>query len=169
MTTDVIAEDPRWRGTGIESLASRAVEATLEHLDLYPDDWNVTVLACDAARISALNARFRETPAPTNVLSWPSVERAAAERGARPEPPAGDPELGDVAISFETCLAEAREGGVPLETHVIHLVVHATLHLLGYSHDDDSDADLMEATEKAILQSLGVPDAHSRNETGERP
>ena len=169
MTTDVIAEDPRWRGTGIESLASRAVEATLEHLDLDPSDWNVSVLACDAARIAALNARFRDTPEPTNVLSWPSVERVAAERGARPEPPAGDPELGDIAISFETCLAEAREGGVPLETHALHLVVHAALHLLGYNHDDESDADLMEATETAILQSLGVPDAHSRKETGERP
>ncbi len=169
MTTDVIAEDPRWRGTGIESLASRAVEATLAHLDLDPDGWNVTVLACDAARTAALNARFRDTPAPTNVLSWPSAERAAAGRGARPAPPKGDPELGDIAISFETCLAEAREGGVPLEAHVLRLVVHATLHLLGYSHDDDSDADLMEATERAILQSLGVPDVHSRNGTAERP
>lgn len=169
MTTDVIAEDPRWRGTGIESLASRAVDATLEHLDLDPNGWNVTVLACDAARIAALNARFRDTLAPTNVLSWPSFERAAAERGERPAPPAGDPDLGDIAISFETCLAEAREGGVPLETHVLHLVVHAALHLLGYNHDDESDADLMEATETAILQSLGVPDAHSRKGTGERP
>ncbi len=168
MTTDVIAEDPRWRGTGVESLASRAVEATLEHVDLDPGDWNVTVLACDAARMAALNARFRDRPRPTNVLSWPSVERGAAETGERPAPPAGDPGLGDIAISFETCLAEAREGGVPLEAHVLHLVVHATLHLLGYSHDDDSDADLMEATETAILQSLGVPDAHSRKETGKR-
>ena len=169
MTTDVIAEDPRWRGTGIESLASRAVEATLDHLDLDPDEWNVTVLACDAARIAALNARFRDTPAPTNVLSWPSVERSAAKRGARPEPPDGDPELGDIAISFETCLAEARDGGISLEAHVLHLVIHATLHLLGYSHDGDSDADLMEATETAILHSLGVPDAHARKETGKRP
>ncbi len=169
MTTDVIAEDPRWRATGIESLASRAVEATLEYLALDPDGWNVTVLACDAARIAALNTRFRDTPAPTNVLSWPSVERASAERGARPAPPTGDPELGDIAISFETCLAEAREGGAPLEAHVLHLVVHATLHLLGYSHDDESDADLMEATETAILKSLGIPDVHSLKETGERP
>ncbi len=162
MTTDVIAEDSRWRGTGIESLASRAVAATLNHLDLDPDDWNVTVLACDAARIAALNARFRDTPAPTNVLSWPSAERAAVERGERPSPPTGDPELGDIAISFETCLAEAREGGVPLERHVLHLVVHAALHLLGYRHEDDSDADLMEAAETAILQSLGIPDVHSQ-------
>ena len=169
MTTDVIPEDLRWRGTGVESLASRAVEATLEHVGLDPGDWHVTVLACGAARMAALNARFRDRPAPTNVLSWPSVERAAAEMGERPAPPAGDPELGDIAISFETCLAEAREGGVPLDAHVLHLVVHATLHLLGYSHDDDSDADLMEATETAILQSLGVPDAHSRKETGKRP
>ncbi|MYA87831.1 MAG: rRNA maturation RNase YbeY [Boseongicola sp. SB0662_bin_57] len=169
MTTDVIAEDPRWRGTGVEALASRAVKAALEHVDLDPGDWNVTILACDAARIAALNARFRGTPMPTNVLSWPSAERAAAERGERPAPPAGDSELGDIAISFETCLAEAREGGVPLEAHVLHLVVHATLHLLGYGHDDDSDADLMEATETAILQSLGASDAHSRKETGDRP
>ena len=169
MTTDVIAEDPRWRGTGIETLASRAVAATLKHLELDPGDWNVTVLACDAARMAALNARFRDTPAPTNVLSWPSAERAAAERGERPPPPFGDPELGDIAISFETCLAEAREGGVPLEEHVLHLVVHAALHLLGYGHEDDSDADLMEATETAILQSLGIPDVHSRKGSEDGP
>ena len=169
MTTDVIAEDARWRGTGIESLASRAVEATLKHLELDPGDWNVTVLACDAARMAALNARFRDRPAPTNVLSWPSVERAAPVRGERPPPPAGDPELGDIAISFETCLAEARDGGVPLEEHVLHLVVHAALHLLGYGHEDDSDADLMEATETAILQSLGIPDDHSRKEPENGP
>ena len=169
MTTDVIAEDPRWRGTGIETLASRAVAATLKHLDLDPDDWSVTVLACDAARIAALNARFRDAPAPTNVLSWPSAERAAAERGERPPPPTGDPELGDIAISFETCLAEAREGGVLLEEHVSHLVVHAALHLLGYGHEDDSDADLMEATETAILQSLGIPDVHSQKGPEDEP
>ncbi len=169
MTTDVIAEDPRWRGTGIESLAPRAVWAALEHLGLDPGDWNVTVLACGAARVAALNARFRDRPAPTNVLSWPSAERAAAERGGRPPPPAGDPDLGDIAISFETCMAEARESGVPLETHVMRLVVHAALHLLGYRHDDDSDAGLMEATETAILRSLAGPDAHSRKAPGKEP
>ncbi len=169
MTTDVIAEDPRWRAAGIESLASRAAAATLEHLDLDPGDWNVTVLACDAVRIAALNARFRDRPTPTNVLSWPSVERAAAEPGARPPPPTGAPELGDIAISFETCLAEAKESGVPLESHVLHLVVHAALHLLGYSHEDESDADLMEATETAILRSLAVPDPHSRQGPGGGP
>ena len=80
--------------------------------------------------------------------------------GDRPAPPEGDPELGDIAIAFETCEREAESGGLSLENHTLHLLVHGTLHLLGYDHEREADADLMESTETAILCKLGVPDPY---------
>ncbi len=160
MSVDVIVEEPRWDAHAFETLCDRAVVATLEHLGLAKGDWEVSVLACDDARIAALNGDFRSKPKATNVLSWPSEDRSAETEGTRPDSPLGDPELGDIAISYETCLREAEAGEIPLEHHTLHLLVHGTLHLLGYDHERDGDADLMEATEIAILCKLGVPDPY---------
>lgn len=160
MSVDVIIEDSRWEEARLEPLAERAVAATLAHLELDPEAWEVTVLGCDDARIAALNADFRGRPAPTNVLSWPSAERGAAVEGAAPLPPEGDPELGDIALAFETCEREAAGQGKPMHQHVLHLVVHGVLHLLGYDHLREGDGDLMESVEIAILAQLGVPNPY---------
>lgn len=161
MLTDTLIEDPRWEAQGFPVLAERAAVATLIHLGLDPSNWEISVLACDDTRIATLNAEFRGKPAPTNVLSWPSVERGAQEAGARPAPPLGpDTELGDIAIAYDTCAAEAAAAGKSLPDHAIHLVVHATLHLLGYDHIRDQDATLMESTEIAILGKLGIRDPY---------
>lgn len=159
MSVDVIVEDARWSGVGIDALAERAVAATLAHLKA---DGEVAVLACDDARIAALNANFRGKNTPTNVLSWPSEERAATDDGARPDAPR-ESELGDIAIAYETCRREAEVAGLTLEDHALHLLIHGTLHLLGYDHERDGDADLMEATEIAILGALGVADPYGRS------
>ena len=156
MAVDVIIEAPRWAEADIEALAETAIDAALSHLGMDPDAWDISILACNDARIAALNASFRDKPKATNVLSWPSEERT-------PEvPPAGDPELGDISIAFDTCQDEAKRGGISLKFHTLHLLVHGTLHLLGYDHEEDADADLMEATETAILAKLGVPNPYER-------
>lgn len=162
MLTEVRIDDDRWQAVGLAGLAERAAAATLVHLGLAPDDWEISVLGCDDARIAVLNGEFRDKPQPTNVLSWPSEERGADRPGARPAlPEAGpDPELGDIAIAYDTCVREAEAGGKPLGDHVTHLIVHAVLHLLGYDHISDQDATLMEATEGAILGKLGVRDPY---------
>ena len=162
MLTDTLIEDPRWQEAGLEGLAETAAQATLAHLGLDPSDWEIAILACDDARIATLNAEFREKPSPTNVLSWPSDERAQDTPGAAPDlpEPGLDPELGDIAIAYETCAREAAEQDKPLADHVTHLLVHGTLHLLGYDHIRDEDATLMEATEVAILGKLGLPDPY---------
>lgn len=80
MTIDVVYEDPRWQEAGLGDLAEAAEHATLAFLGLDPDLCEVAVLACDDARIAELNAEFREKPTPTNVLSWPSEERATPAR-----------------------------------------------------------------------------------------
>jgi probable rRNA maturation factor len=161
VTVDVVIEDDRWATAGIEALSARAVGATLANLRL-GGDWEVVVLGCDDARIAALNADFRGKPRPTNVLSWPSEDRAPEAAGGVPPPPdsADGPELGDIALAYETCVREAAEAGIPFENHVLHLIVHGTLHLLGYDHVRDADGDLMEKTEVEILASLGVPDPY---------
>lgn len=160
--TDTIIEDDRWNAAGLPALAERAAQATLAHLGLDPGAWEIVVMGCDDARIMELNADFRDKPQPTNVLSWPSQERGAEEDGARPDLPDGpDTELGDIAIAFETCTREAAEAQKPMADHVTHLIVHATLHLLGYDHIRDLDATLMEAIEAEILGKLGLEDPYS--------
>lgn len=154
MSVDVIIEDPRW--DGVEAWAEVAVGAALRHLGLSGE---VAVLAADDSRIKTLNASFRDKDQPTNVLSWPSSERGAAQPGTPPAPPE-DEELGDLAIAYETCAKEADAAGVTLQDHTIHLIVHGTLHLLGYDHVHPEDGDLMEATEIAILATLGVADPY---------
>jgi len=159
---DIVIEDARWQAVGLEALAERAEQATLSHLGLRCDDWEIALLACDDARIAVLNGDFRDKPAATNVLSWPSEERGADAPGAVPDvpQPGFDPELGDIAIAYDTCVREATEQGKPLCDHVTHLVVHAILHLLGYDHIRDPDAALMERLEVEILGKLGLPDPY---------
>lgn len=163
---DCIIEDDRWNALDLEALADCAVEATLTHLDLSPEAFEIALLACSDSRIAALNADFRAKATATNVLSWPSEDRAAPEDGGAPERPAkgtsdGPPEeLGDIAIAWETCEKEAMKAGRPLPDHTTHLIIHAVLHLLGYDHERDRDATLMERIEVEILGKMGLPDPY---------
>ncbi len=162
MLTDTIIEDDRWQALDFAALAEEAAQATLAHLGIAAEDWEIAVLACDDARIAALNADFRDKAGATNVLSWPSEERSAEEPGGLPEPPEPgfDPELGDIAIAYDTCAREAEDAGKPMAEHVTHLVVHGVLHLLGYDHIRDKDATLMEGLETAILGKMGIADPY---------
>lgn len=116
-------------------------------------------MGCSDARIAALNADFRGKPRATNVLSWPAVEHRPHAPGARPELPETE-DLGDIAIAFETCETEAQAQGKPFDDHVMHLLVHAVLHLLGYDHENDADAETMEAAERSILSTLNISDPY---------
>jgi probable rRNA maturation factor len=110
---------------------------------------SVTLTSDRAMR--ALNRRWRGRDKPTNVLSFPA---AAAKRGA--------PRLiGDVVIAYETTAAEARAQGKPFDHHLAHLAVHGFLHLLGYDHESDDEADAMERRERRILATLGIPDPYA--------
>jgi len=161
MTVDITFESDFWAAVPLQTLAKQACGATMTHLGLSPDAWEVSLLACDDARIAVLNADFREKPTPTNVLSWPSDDRAAPKDGAMPAPPQGpDLELGDIAIAFETCAREAREQDKEFSAHVTHLLVHGVLHLLGFDHIRPGDAALMEGFEVEILASLGMSDPY---------
>jgi probable rRNA maturation factor len=120
-----------------------------------PADAEVTFLLTGDAEQRELNAQFRGKDKPTNVLSFPAAAFA-------------QPHLGDVALAFETCAGEAEAQGKPLEDHLSHLVAHGVLHLLGYDHESDAEAEAMEALERKVMARLGIPDPYlARGSDGE--
>ena len=169
---ELTVEDDRWAEAlgpgGPEALAARAAGMALEGAGLAPAGWSVSFLFADDAAVAELNGRFRGKPSPTNVLSWPAFDLALETPGGRPDPPeredgpwADETEsLGDVALAFETCAREAEARGLPLRTHALHLAVHGTLHLLGYDHERDEDAQVMEGLERRLLVAAGEPDPY---------
>ena len=106
----------------------------------------IALLFCDDAAMTALNIQFRDKPAPTNVLSFPSGEAEGF--------------LGDIALSRETCIREAAEKNIPLRDHAAHLIIHGMLHLIGYDHERDDEATVMERRESDILQAMGIADPY---------
>jgi probable rRNA maturation factor len=166
---DVVIEDDRWVAVGLQDLAQRAALATFDELGLPVAGFTLCVMGCDDARIAALNADFRGKPSPTNVLSWPSEERGARVAGQMPAvPQAGDLDdpdhLGDIALAFDTCHAEAKAGNKPLTDHITHLIVHGILHILGFDHIREPDGDLMEAVEARVMARLGLPNPYDTPE-----
>lgn len=157
---DTVLQDDRWAALNLGDLADIACRASLTSLGLDPEDFEISLLGCDDVQIAGLNSNFRDKQAATNVLSWPSAERGSDIAGCAPTLPATGEELGDIAISYETCIAEAKTADKPPQEHVTHLLVHGTLHLLGYDHISDEDATLMEQLETQILASLGHPDPY---------
>jgi probable rRNA maturation factor len=158
---DTVIEEPRWETAGLDALANRAAGAVLAELGLAPEGFAICVMGCDDDRIATLNADFRGKPTPTNVLSWPADDLAPDAPGQAPDLPApgdsDDPaELGDIAIAWGVCTAEAADQGKPFADHVTHLIAHGVLHLLGYDHMTDEDAALMEGIEVRALARLGI-------------
>jgi probable rRNA maturation factor len=148
--------DPAWTGAlpDVEILVRAAAAAALDEFFGFDEDPEIAVLLTDDATIAELNGRFRSKPDPTNVLSFPA---------ANPEE-----RLGDIALAFGVCAGEAEAQKKALADHLQHLVAHGVLHLLGYDHMDDAEADEMEGLEREILAGLGVADPYAaeRGEDG---
>ena len=165
MTLETLIEDARWQDLDLEALAQAACNAVFGRMTLPAEFFEVSLMGCDDGRITVLNADFRDKPTPTNVLSWPSEDRSAARAGLHPDRPDWDPkgmpvELGDIAISYDTCMREAAAQNKQMHAHVTHLLVHGLLHLLGYDHINDADAGLMEGLEVEILVKMGFSDPY---------
>jgi len=143
----VVTEIPAWRAAEprAAALARAAAKAVLKR-EGRPDA-SLAILLTDDERLRALNGGFRGKDAPTNVLSFPA---------AGPDPGG----LGDIALAFGVCAREAAEQGKTLAAHLQHLTAHGVLHLLGYDHESDVEAEAMEAKERAILATLGVDDPY---------
>ncbi|WP_299195267.1 rRNA maturation RNase YbeY [uncultured Erythrobacter sp.] len=144
---------------GWSALAERSASAAAEVApELANPRLSVSVLFTSDAEVHALNREWRERDKPTNVLSFPMLERDELLDLA----PEGPPEmLGDIALAHGTCAREAEAKGVPLDHHAAHLVIHGLLHLAGYDHvDSDEEAEAMEALEITALAKLGIADPY---------
>ena len=113
----------------------------------------LSVVFSNDAHVRKLNAEWRRKDRPTNVLSFPAFP---VEIGGKLPPM-----LGDIVLAAETVASEAELEGKPLEHHISHLVVHGLLHLLGYDHEGDADAEKMEAMERRALARLAIPDPYA--------
>src|SRR5687767_2137933 len=122
----------------------------------------ISVRLTDNDEVRILNRNYRHKDKPTNVLSFPMVQRDLLDGLANSDD--GEVLLGDIVLALGVCAREAAEKRVATETHATHLIVHGLLHLLGYDHQGDAEAEAMEAIERAALASLGLDDPYSVRE-----
>ena len=156
--------EPLWPDHDWEALATRAARAAIgltPHGELLTTDAavEVSVRLTSDDEVHQLNHQYRHKDKPTNVLSFPMVQPDLLETVTQNSDD-GEVLLGDIVLAHGVCAREAAERGIGLETHATHLIVHGTLHLLGYDHIDDREAEAMEAIEVDALASLGIADPY---------
>jgi probable rRNA maturation factor len=151
---DISTESPLWDGhDGIEAVAERAVRAAFAAAELVcRPDAELSVVLSDDAQVRVLNRDWRGKDAATNVLSFPGAEDEDIEDAQL---------LGDIIVAHETLAREAESEGKAFLDHFAHLVVHGTLHLFGYDHLSDDEAEEMEEMERTALSRLGIADPYS--------
>lgn len=143
-----ISSEDGWQSFFLPYVVETCCQANWHH------DVELSCLLSHDQEIQRLNAAYRNKDAPTNVLSFPLLE---FEKPTLPLiPPFEYNQLGDVVLSFETVQRESLALGCPFRDHVAHLLVHGVLHLLGYDHESDEEAEVMEGLEVSILRQLGV-------------
>lgn len=146
--------DDAWTHIGdLEALTERAIMAALDHVGA-GRNVEVSVLFASDAEAARLNADWRRKDYAPNILSFPTPEGPDVPNGV-PKP------LGDLILAAGTVTREAEEQGKPLTSHLTHLIIHGTLHLLGFDHIEEADARRMEEAEIAILARLGMPDPYN--------
>jgi probable rRNA maturation factor len=139
-----------------EAVIHRAIAAAAETVDAGVGEAELAVMLTDDAGIRTLNSNWRGIDKPTNVLSFPALQPTG--RGGPDDAPRM---LGDIAIAYETTRKEADDEQKPFDHHLSHLAVHGFLHLIGYDHEKDADAEAMETLEQEILAQLGIPDPYA--------
>jgi probable rRNA maturation factor len=159
-----ISAEPIWGDFDWQEPCDKAVSAAL-NVAPFPRLSETKAAVCisirfaDDAEVHVLNRDYRGKDQPTNILSFPMVQRDMLEIVANTDD--GEILLGDMILAHETCAREAQEKAIPLPQHVAHLIVHGTLHLLGFDHMNDSEAEAMEALEVKALASMGLPNPYS--------
>jgi probable rRNA maturation factor len=149
ITIDINEESGEW-GERDQELANKAVQEALAKTQLPFTNGEVSVVLADDAFVHKLNKEYRGKDKPTNVLSFHQFEAEELKQQS------GYVALGDIILAHETVLREAEQQGKTFEDHLTHLLIHGTLHLLGYDHIDDDEAETMEALEIEILAGMGI-------------
>ena len=142
-----------------ESVIHRAIATAAEFVNADVGETELAVMLTDDAGIRTLNLNWRGVDKPTNVLSFPALQ-PSGPRGPDDAPGM----LGDIAIAYETTRREADDEQKPFDHHLSHLAIHGFLHLIGYDHEKDDDAEAMETLEREILSQLGIPDPYADRE-----
>lgn len=156
--TEVLVVADCWSAEAeADAVIHRAIEAAAAMVDTDTADAELAIMLTDDAGIRTLNQNWRGIDKPTNVLSFPALQ-----------PPEGADEpddmprmLGDIAIAYETTRREADEEEKTFANHLSHLAIHGFLHLVGYDHEKDDEAEEMEALEREILATLGIADPYA--------
>ena len=159
-----LSREGPWPATDWDALAGRAIRAAVARTPFGPlaetaAAVEVSVRLTSDEEVRTLNAQYRHKDTPTNVLSFPMVQRDLLETVSLNSDD-GELLLGDIVLAHGVCAREAEERGISVETHATHLLVHGTLHLLGYDHMDDDEAEGMEAIERDTLSDLGIADPY---------
>ena len=141
------------------TVVHRAIETAASMVDADTADAELAVMLTDDAGIRTLNKNWRGQDKPTNVLSFPALQPTGG-----PSSDDGPRMLGDIAIAWETTRREADDEQKPFDHHLSHLAVHGFLHLVGYDHENDIDAEAMEHLERDILAALGIADPYADQE-----
>ncbi len=152
---DITVNAGEWpEAAELEPLVRRAIEATADTGKLrWTDDAELSLLFTDDSEIAAINGEWRSKQKPTNVLSFPGAD-------ITPDEVAG-PMIGDLVFAYETVAREAKKQQKGFKEHFTHLVVHGFLHLFGYVHEEDAEAEEMERLEQQILARLGITDPYA--------
>ena len=147
---EIEVEDDAWTAAlpDAETLCEIAAKAALAHAG---KNGAISILLTSDAEMQAMNGQFRGQDKPTNVLSFPAADF----------PGPGPKALGDIALAHGVCAREANEQGKSLENHLVHLVVHGVLHLVGYDHETEAEAEAMEAEERKVLAGLEIEDPYA--------
>lgn len=167
---DIVVESPRWDAQrSAKTVLRRAIAAAAAAVSIV--DGELAIVLTDDSAMRALNRNWRCKDAPTNVLSFPARDNlpplaASVRRGGQVKARPGPRLLGDIVIAYETTDREARAEHKPFAHHLTHLAVHGFLHLAGYDHEADEEANVMERLESAILARLEVPDPHIARRAG---
>ncbi len=158
--TEVLVVGDGWQGEpDADAVIQRAIAAAAEIADADVGGAELAVMLTDDAGIRTLNSNWRGIDKPTNVLSFPALQPTGA--GGPDDAPRM---LGDIAIAYETTRKQADEEQKPFDHHLSHLAVHGFLHLIGYDHEKNDEAEIMEALETEILAQLGIPDPYADRE-----
>lgn len=153
--------DEKAEWTDLAARAAKAAITASSHAAIISRNFaiEISVKLSDNDEVQTLNKAYRGKDKPTNVLSFPQIQPDLLETLANTDD--GEALLGDIILAFETCRDEALAKDIPLSRHVTHLIVHGTLHLLGYDHENEADAGVMENIEINALATLAIANPYA--------
>lgn len=159
-----VQTEPGWPDLDWEAIATRAAQAAVAQtpygqLATTEAVIEIAVRMTSDEEVHQLNRQYREKDKPTNVLSFPMIEPDLISVITQNSDD-GEVLLGDIVLAHGVCASEAADKGISVDAHATHLIVHGVLHLLGYDHQGDSEADAMESMERVALETLGIPDPY---------